>query len=97
MNWNARTRSETTGYTLADTRAPYHAQYLLNFQLVNATGVPVFRTRHVAVASPVAPASLLASLATPSALVLTSRGRGLPRKSFCFSTKGPDVADPYPI
>jgi hypothetical protein len=48
MNWNARTRSETDGYTFADTRAPYHAQYLLNFRLVNATGVPVFRTRHVA-------------------------------------------------
>jgi len=48
MNWNALTRSETNGDTFADTRAPYHAQYPVNFQLVNATGVPVFRTRHVA-------------------------------------------------
>jgi|HubBroStandDraft_6_1064221.scaffolds.fasta_scaffold02592_6 hypothetical protein len=37
-----------SGYTFADTRAPYHAQYPLIFRLVNATGVPVFRTRHVA-------------------------------------------------
>ena len=27
-----------------DTRAPYPAQYRSNFRLVNATGVPVFRT-----------------------------------------------------
>jgi hypothetical protein len=38
-----------TGNTSADTPTPYHAQYPLNFQLVNATGVPVFRTRQVAI------------------------------------------------
>jgi len=32
----------------ADTRAPYFAQYPPEFPSVNATGVPVFRTRYLA-------------------------------------------------
>ena len=39
------------GHASTDTRAPYLAQYPAEFRKVNATGVPVFRTRYVAVRS----------------------------------------------
>jgi hypothetical protein len=48
VQWPSLADSRINGYTFAHTRAPYHAQYPLKFQLVNATAVPVFRTRHVA-------------------------------------------------
>src|SRR5215467_950970 len=37
------------GHASADTEAPYLAQYPAEFRQVNATGVPVFRTRYLAV------------------------------------------------
>src|SRR6266496_5595117 len=45
-------RSLTGGHTSADTRAPYPAQYPAKFLPVNATGVPVFRTRYVGMGAP---------------------------------------------